>query len=143
MIKSGLPACGHFFEEREQVFEAADFLFVIEDVSVFELGFHRLGIGDEVRRKIAFVELHAFDHFERGFDRLGFLNRDGAVFADFVHRVGDDLADGGVPVGGNGGDLLDFFLVLHLLGDLVEMLHRGVDGLLDAALNADRVARRR
>ena len=45
----------------------------------------------------------------------------------------------GVPVGGNGGDLLDFFLVLDLLGDLVEVLHGGFDGLVDAALDADRV----
>jgi hypothetical protein len=28
-----------------------------------------------------------------GFDRLGFFDRDGAVLADLVHRVGDDLAD--------------------------------------------------
>ena len=44
-----------------------------------------------------------------------------------------------VPVGGDGGDLLDFFLVLDLLGDLGEVLDGGFDGLLDAALDADRV----
>ena len=44
-----------------------------------------------------------------------------------------------VPVGGNGGDLLDFFLVLDLLGDLVELGHGGFDGLVDAALDADGV----
>ena len=71
--------------------------------------------------------------------RLGFFDRDGAVFADFVHRVGDDFADRGVPVGGNGGDLLDLFLVLDLLGDLGELVDGGFDGLVDAALDADRV----
>ena len=44
-----------------------------------------------------------------------------------------------VPVGGNGGDLLDLFLVLDLLGDLVELAHGGFDGLVDAALDADGV----
>ena len=130
---------GHLFEQRKQVFEAADLLFVIEHIAIFEADLHRLGIGDEVGRQIALVELHAFDHFERGFDRLGFLDGDGAVLADLVHRVGDDLADGGVPVGGNGRDLLDFLFVLDLLGDLVEVLDGGVDGLVDAALDADRV----
>jgi hypothetical protein len=78
-------------------------------------------------------------YVERGLDGLRFLDRDGAVLADLVHRVGDDLADGGVPVRGNGRDLLDLFLVLDLLGDLVELADGGFHGLLDAALDADRV----
>src|SRR5262249_41757735 len=86
----------------------------------------------------ALVELHAFDHFESGFNRFGFLDGDGAVLADLVHRVRDDFADGGVPVGGNGRDLLDLFLVLDLLGDLGQVLNGGFNGLLDAALDADR-----
>ena len=137
-----LADLGDLLEQREQVLQAADLLFVNQDVSVFELGFHRLGVGHEVGREIALVELHAFDDFERGLDRLGFFDRDGAVFADFVHGVGDDFADGGVPVGGNGGDLLDFFLVLDLLGDLGELFDGGFNGLVDAALDADRVRAR-
>ena len=139
-MSSGLPAlASRFLQEREQVFEAADFLFVDEDVGVLHLDFHRLGVGHEVRREITLVELHAFDDFERGLDGLGFLDGDGAVLADLVHRVGDDLADGGVPVRRNRGDLLDLFLVLHLLGDLVEVRNGGFNGLADAALNADGV----
>ena len=134
-----LADLGDLFEQREHVLEAADLLLEDQDVSVFELGFHRLGVGDEVGREIALVELHAFDHFEGGLDGLGFLDRDGAVLADLVHRVGDDLADGGVPVGGDGGDLLDLLLVLDLLGDLVEVGDGGLDGLVDAALDADGV----
>ena len=68
-----LADLGHLLEEREQILEAADLLFVNQDVGVFELGFHRLGIGDEVGREIAFVELHAFDHVERGFDATWLL----------------------------------------------------------------------
>src|SRR5439155_12824069 len=130
---------GHLFEQREHVFEAADLLLVIENIAILEPHLHRLGIGDEVGRQITLVELHSFHHVERGVDGLRFLNRDGAVFADLVHRVGDDLANGGVPVGGNGGDLFDFRFVLHLLGDVVDLLDGRGDRLIDAALDADRV----
>ena len=43
-----LAALGDVFEDREQVFHGRDFLFVDEDVSVFEHRFHALRIGDEV-----------------------------------------------------------------------------------------------
>ena len=81
----------------------------------------RLGVGHEVGRDVALVELHAFDDVEGGFDRLGFFDRDGAVLADLVHRVGDDVADGRVPVGGDGRDLGDLRAVLDLLGDAGEL----------------------
>src|SRR5262249_36259346 len=70
---------------------------------------------------------------------LGLFDGDGAVLANFVHGIGDDVANLGVPVGGDGSDLLDLFLVLHLLGNLVELLNRGFNRLVDAALDADRV----
>ena len=70
-----LAALGDLLEQREQVFHRADFLFVDQDVGVLQNGFHALGIGDEVRREIAAVELHAFDDFELGFERLRLLQR--------------------------------------------------------------------
>ena len=90
-------AMGVGVKQRQHVLQAADLLLVDEDVGVFEDGFHRFGVGHEVRREIALVELHAFDDVEGGFDRLGFFDRDGAVLADLVHRVGDDLADRACP----------------------------------------------
>ena len=134
-----MPPLATFSSSGQQVLEAADLLLVDQDVGVLEDGFHRLRVGDEVGREVALVELHAFDDLERGLDRLGFLDRDGAVLADLVHGVGDDVADGVVPVGGDGGDLLDFLLVLDLLGDLGELVDGGLDGLVDAALEEDRV----
>src|SRR5437667_5882737 len=130
------------FEDREQVLQAADFLFVNQYVAVLQLDFHRLGVGDEVGRQVTFVELHAFDHIERRVNGLGFLNRDGSVFADLIHRVGDDFADLRVPVRRNGGHLLDFLFVFDLLGNFVELCHGGVHGLLNAALDADGVCAR-
>ena len=37
--------------------------------------------------EIAAVELHAFDHFKLGLERLCFLDRDHAFVADPFHRV--------------------------------------------------------
>ena len=132
-------AFGHLLEQRKEVLQAADFLLVDEDVGVLEDGFHRLRVGREVGREIAFVELHTFDHVEGGFDRLGFFHRDGSILADLLHRVSDDLADGFVPVGRDGRDLRDFAAVGDLLRDLAEFGHHGRNGLVDAALERGRV----
>ena len=111
-----------------------------EDVGVLEDGFHRFGVGHEVGREVALVELHAFDDVEGGFDRLGFFDRDGAVLADLVHRVGDDLADRACPSWRRRSrparspcGHLTFFEILRELGD------DGFDGLVDAALERGRV----
>ena len=48
------------------------------------------GVGDEVRGKIAAVELHSFDHFERGLHGLRFLDGDDAILAHFLHGFGDE-----------------------------------------------------
>jgi hypothetical protein len=137
--EEGFTAFGDFLEDGEEILEVTDFFLVDEDVSLFEFSLHVFGIGDEVRGEIALIELHAFDHFEGGFDGFGFFDGDGAILADFIHGIGDDFADGGIPVGGDGGDLFDFVLVLDLFGDFVEVNDGGFDGFSDAALDADGV----
>ncbi len=107
------------------------------------LDFHRFRVGHEVGRQITFVELHAFDHVERGFDRLRFLDRDGAVLADFVHGVGNDLADRLVPVGRNGRDLRDLSAVADFLRDFLQLVRDRFHGFHDAALQRSRVRTRR
>ena len=49
----------HRLEEREHRLQARQLLLVEEDVGVLELGHHLVGVGDEVGREIAAVELHA------------------------------------------------------------------------------------
>ena len=56
-------------------------------------------------------------------DGLGLLDRDDAVLADLLHGVGDLLADLGVVVGGDGGDVGDLLFFLDLLGGLLDLLH--------------------
>ena len=139
-----LAGAGDLLEQRQQVLHRGDLLLVDEDVGVLEGGFHALGIGDEVGREVAAVELHALDDFELGLQGLRLFDGDDAVLADLLHGLGDDGADGGVGVGGDGADLGD-----HVAGDglgelgersadddavLIALADDGFDGLVDAAL---------
>src|SRR5208337_1900090 len=125
----------------------ADFLFVNQDVGVLLNGLHALGIGDEVRRQIAAVELHALHHFELRLESLGLFHGDDAILADLLHGLGNDVSDGLVIVGGDGahlgnhfagdglGELVEFALAA-LAGLLVDVTTDSVDGLLDATLHS-------
>ena len=90
-----------FLEDGDDILGGGDLLVVDQDVGVGDDGFHVLGVGDEVGRDVTAVELHTFDVFLFEFEALGFFNGDDAVFADFVHHVGDQLADLAV-LGGDG-----------------------------------------
>ena len=96
------------FQDREHRLQVRQLLLVDEDVRVGQLDLHLLRIGDEVRREIAAVELHAFDDVELELEALGLLDGDDAFLADLFHRFGDLLADDGVAVGGDAADLADF-----------------------------------
>jgi hypothetical protein len=132
--QQGLAQLGGLFEQRQHVFQAADFLFVNEDIRVFKNRFHRLGVRHEVWREVAFVELHTFDDVECCLDALGFLDGNRAVLTDFVHRVGNDVADGLVAVRGNRRHLADLAAVFDLLADVLELFDGGFHRLLDSAL---------
>src|SRR5258707_2547799 len=133
--QEGLAHLGGLLKQREQVLHRADFLLVDEDADVFEDAFHALGVGDEVGGEVAAVKLHAFDYFEGGFHRLGFLDGDDPILADLLHGFGDDAADLLVIVGGNGANLGDH-VALDVLVELLDFLDGHFDGLLDAALES-------
>ena len=78
-----------------------------EDVGVLQLDAHLVGVGDEVGRDVAAVELHALDDVELGLEALGLLDRDHALVADLLHRLGEEAADLVVAVGRDGADLGD------------------------------------
>jgi hypothetical protein len=109
-----------------------------QDEGVLERDLHAFLVGHEVGRHVALVELHALDHVERGLDRLGLLDRDRAVLADLLHRLGDDAADRRVGVGRDRRDLLDLLVVLDRLRHLLELADDRLDGAVDAALDRDR-----
>jgi hypothetical protein len=110
-----------------------------QDVSVLEESFHVLRIGHEVRRQITPIELHTLNHFKCGFYPFCLFDGDGAVFANFIHGVGNDLADRGIPVGRYGCDLGDLFPIRHFLGDLLEFLDDHIYRFHDTALKRGRI----
>ena len=109
-----------------------------QDDRILEHHFHALGVGHEIRREVAAVELHPFDHLERGLERLGLLDRDHAVLAHFVHRFRDDPADGLVVVRRDRAHLGDH-RTAHRLGLLLERRDDRLDRGEDPALDGHRV----
>ena len=129
----------HRFQHRQQGLQRGELLFVEKDQRIFEDRLHLVGVGDEVGRQIAAIELHAFDDVEFGVEALGFLDGDHAFIADLFHGLGDHVADFGVAVGGDGADLGDFLVGGDLLGRRLDVLDDLDDGLFDAALEIHRV----
>ena len=109
-----------------------------ENEGIVQHAFHPLRVGHEVRGQVAAVELHALHHLQGGFDRLGFLDRDDSVLADLGHGLGNDGADGGIPVGGNRADLGDR-PSLHRHGQAANFVHGLRYRLIDAALQSHRI----
>jgi hypothetical protein len=93
MMSSGLRGLHHSFEHRQHGLQVRKLLLVEKDVDVVQFGDHLVGVGHEVGRQVAAVELHAFDDFEFGFSGLGFLDGDDAFVADLLHGFGNHLAD--------------------------------------------------
>ena len=63
-----------------------------DDVAVLEHRLHAGKISDEMRRKVALVELHAFDELKGGFQALTFFHGNGAADTGFVEGLADDIA---------------------------------------------------
>ena len=103
-----LAGLHHGFEQRQHRLQAGELLLVQQDVGVLQLGDHLLGVGDEVGRDVAAVELHALDDLDLGLEALGLFDRDDALVADLLHRLRDHLADVGIAVRRDGADLRDF-----------------------------------
>ena len=132
--EQGLAGLGNLLQEGKHVPQGGDLLFVEEDEGILDNALHPVGVGDEVGGDVTAVKLHPFDELESGLQGFGLFHGDDAVFADFVHGVGDDLADLHVVVGGDGTDLGDHGALdvpLHRLKALDDLLDGSIDTLLD------------
>src|SRR5437667_2088455 len=134
-----LAGLHHGFEQRQQLVQRGELLLVDQDVGIVHFNAHLVGVGDEVGRDVAAVELHALDDVEFGLERLCFLNRDDALVADLLHGIGQELADFGIAVGGDGADLGDFLVRGDLLGVFHEVGDHGFHSQVDTALQIHRV----
>src|SRR5882672_966530 len=126
-------------QDREKVTDVGDLLVVQQDERILEERDLLVGVVDEVRRDVAAVELHALDEVELVLQALAVFHGDDAFLADLVHRFGNRLADLRIRVGGDGADLRDFLRGRARLADLLQLLDRGGDRLVDAALQIHRV----
>src|SRR5579862_2617884 len=59
--EEGLAGLGDLLQQGDQVLDRRDLLLVDQDVAVLQRRLHLLGLGDEVRRQVALVELHALN----------------------------------------------------------------------------------
>src|SRR5215213_9905432 len=133
-----LAGLDDLLEHRQEIPDVADLLVGDEDERILEGRLHALLVRDHVRRDVALVELHALGELEVHAERLALLDVDHAVLADLLDGVGDDVADL-VVAGGDrrhAGDLVLAGDLLRLAADVIDDL---VDGLLDAALERERV----
>ncbi|MGX1052073.1 hypothetical protein AB7M74_003025 [Bradyrhizobium japonicum] len=138
-MTSGLPVCTTASSSGSSSFSEESFLLVDEDVGVVHLNAHLVGVGDEVGRDVAAVELHALDDVKLGLERLGFLDGDDTLVADLLHRVGEELADLLVAVCRNCADLGDLVVRGDLLGVLLKVRNHSLDRKVDTALEVHRV----
>src|ERR1044072_4581952 len=136
--EQGLAELRNLLQQRQQILHRADLLLVDEDERVVEDGLHALGVGDEVGREVAAVELHTVNHVQLGLHRTRLFDGDDAVAADRLHRLGNHLADGAVAVGRDGADLRNG-VTLDGLRELLDSFGRVLDGLVDAALERHRI----
>src|SRR5712692_6766015 len=134
-----LAALHYGLEQRKQFIQLRELLFVDQDVGIVHFDAHLVGVGDEVGRDVAAVELHALDDVEFGLERLGFFNRDDALVADLLHGIGEEFADFRVAVGRDGADLGDFLVRGDLLGVLDEVGDHGFHSQVDTALEIHRI----
>ena len=116
-----LAALDHGLEHRQQRLQVRELLLVDQQVGLLEGAAHLLGVGDEVGRDVAAVELHALDDVELGLEALGLLDRDHALVADLLHGRGQHLADLGVAIGRDRADLGDLFRGGDLLRARLQM----------------------
>ena len=138
-IRSGLPVCTTASSNGSIVCKPGQLLLVNQDVGILELDLHLFGVGHEIGRDVAAVELHAFDDFELGIEALGFLDRDDAFVANLLHRFGKEAADFAVAVGRDGANLGNLVIRRDFLGVRLEIADDRLNRKIDAALEIHRI----
>jgi hypothetical protein len=124
----------------DDVLDSGDLLLGEEDKRLLELDLLGLGVGDEVGGDEATVELHALSNLKLILDGLALLHGDDTLLANALHRLGKELANELVAVGGNCGDLTNLVAGgdVALVG--LEVLDDGLDGSLGTSAEVHGVA---
>ena len=126
-------------EDGQQVLHVRDLGVDDEDVGILKDSFLAIGVGDEVTGDVALVEAHTLGQFELESEGVGLLDGDDAFLADLVDGLGDQFTDRGIS-GGDASGSGDLFLGLDVDGVFQQDVRDGLNGLLDAALEAERIS---
>lgn len=86
-------------EGRDDALDGGDLLVAEQDQGILELDLGALARVYEVGGDVPSVELHALDDFQFVDQGLAVFHGDDALFANFLHGVGDEFSDGDVAVG--------------------------------------------
>src|ERR1700727_3465960 len=113
------------FDERENAGQLIDRLYFLighQDVGVIENDLLPLDVRQHMMRKIAPLERHAFDHFQRRLDGRSELDSDNAVIAGALKGFRDDLAELSV-IGRDAGDGPKVLSAVEAPGRALERLY--------------------
>ena len=124
----------------DDVLNGGDLLLGEEDQRVLELNLGALGVGDEVGRDVAAVELHSLGDLELILDGLALLDRDDTLLANLLHGVGEKLSNVCVAVGRDSGNLGDLLAGGDLLLVCAQVINDSLDCGLGTAPQVHRVA---
>src|SRR6185312_6871242 len=113
------------FENRQHRLQTRKLLLMNENVRGLEFGDHLVGVGNEVRREISAIELHAFDDFEFGLHAFAFFDRDDALVPYLLHGFGDLGTYFGIAIRGDGADLGDLIVGRDFLGPRLQFFDNG------------------
>lgn len=127
-------------ESGDDVLDGGDLLLRKEDERVLELNLLGLGVGNKVWGDEAAVEAHTLGDLELIVQGLALLDGDDTLLANLLHGVGNELANVGIAVGGDGSDLGNLLAGGDVPLVLLEELNNGIDSGLDAAAQVHGVA---
>ncbi len=137
--QQGLFLLGDLLQQRHELVDVGDLVFVNQDEGLFLDDLHRFLVGHEVGAEVAAVELHALDDLDLVVDALAFFDGDGGFPPDLRHRVGNDLADDRVVVGADRCHLRDGLVVRHGGGHRRQLRDDLLDGGANPACKRHRV----
>lgn len=136
----GTAEGGGGLEGGDDVLDSGDLLLREQDEGLLELDLLGLGVGDEVGRGVSTVEAHTLSDLKLVLKSLALLDGDDTLLANLLHSGGDQLADLGVTVGGNGSDLSNLLAGGDVTLVLLEVVDDGVNSSLDTAAQVHGVA---
>ena len=100
-----------------------------------------LVIRRHIRREVAAIKLHTLGILFFHREAAALFNGDDAVFANFVHHIGDKFANLAVS-GGDRGDLSYFFACLDRFAHRLDFVDDGLNALLQTTAQDHRISAR-